>query len=107
MGKIIQWFRDLWQGFIDWLIDIAIIILTFFKDLALWLFEKFLDGVIFASSSIPVPDFLANGLTSLFAALPESITYFLSVSGFSEGLAIYGSAITWRMIKKTLVFGWF
>ena len=105
MAKIVQWFKDLWQGFVDWLIDIAIIILTFIKDLFLVIFELFLDGVIFVFTAIPVPDFLTNGLSVVFSALPESVTYFLSVSGFSEGLAIYGAGVTFNMLRKLFTLG--
>ncbi|CAM5223295.1 DUF2523 family protein [Alishewanella longhuensis] len=105
MSKIWNWYKELWQGFIDWIIDILIIILTFFKDLSLTLFELLLQGVVFSFSTLQPPEFIVTGLQSITAALPPSVIYFLGQSGLSEGLSMLGAAYTFRLLRKTASLG--
>jgi hypothetical protein len=105
MNAIKQWFKDLWNGFVEWLIEVVILILTFIKDIALTLFELLLDGVAFVFELIQPPDFLATGMGSLFAALPDSTSYMLMQSGLAEGLAIYGAGVTFRLLRKLFTLG--
>lgn len=105
MNSIKQWFKDLWDGFVEWLVEVVILILTFIKDVALTLFELFLDGVIHMFELIQPPDFLAAGLNGLFSAIPSSTSYMLMQSGLAEGLAIYGAGVTFRLLRKLFTLG--
>lgn len=105
MNSIKEWFKELWQGFLDWLQDVAILILTFFKDLMLWLFEMTLDVTAFLFEQLSPPEFAAIGLQGLFNALPDSVIYFLGQSGLSEGLSILGGAYVFRLMRKLFTFG--
>lgn len=105
MNAIKQWFKDLWNGFVEWLVEVVILILTFIKDVVLTLFELLLDGVAFMFELIQPPDFLASGLGGLFSALPSSTSYMLMQSGLAEGLAIYGAGVTFRLLRKLFTLG--
>ncbi|NRQ42610.1 hypothetical protein HRH59_08480 [Rheinheimera sp. YQF-2] len=105
MTAIKQWFKDLWNGFVEWLVEVVILILTFLKDIVLTLFELLLDGVAYMFELISPPEFLATGLGSLFSALPDSLSYFLMQSGLAEGLSIYGAGVTFRLLRKLFTIG--
>jgi len=105
MSKIWNWFKELWQGFVDWVIDIAIIILTFFKDLVLTLFELMLDGIVFVFNALEPPQFITDGLSSITGAIPAPVVYFLGQSGLAEGLAMLGAAYTFRLLRKLVTLG--
>lgn len=105
MSSVMQWFKDLWNGFIEWLIEVVILILTFFKDLFLTIFELLLDGIVYMFEAIAPPEFLANGLGSLFAALPDGLSYLLMQSGLAEGLSIFGAGVTFRLLRKLFTLG--
>lgn len=105
MGKIIQFFIDLWTGIQDWFQEIWILVLTWFKDFSLWLFEMSLDVLAFMFEQLEPPELLATGLQTLFNNLPESVIYFLGQSGLSEGIAILGGAYVFRLLRKVLTLG--
>lgn len=105
MSKIKEWFANLWQGFVDWLVAIIIIILTWIKDLFLLIFELIIDGLVFIFELLTPPEFLAGGMDVLVTALPPSVTYFLGQSGVAEGIAIYGAGVTFRLLRKLFTLG--
>jgi hypothetical protein len=100
-----QWFVDLWNDYLDWCLEVLKEILLLIKDLSLDIFELMVNGVVFAIGLITPPEFLANGVNTLVAAIPPSIIYFLGQSGLSEGLAIYGSGIMFRLARKIYTLG--
>lgn len=102
---MMNWFKETWQDFVDWLLEILLIILTFFKDLALNVFELLLDGVVIMYNSIQPPTFLTNGLQVLFNSIHPDILYFLSISGVDTGLAIYGAGVSFRLLRKLFTLG--
>ncbi|MBJ92453.1 MAG: hypothetical protein CL577_07605 [Alteromonadaceae bacterium] len=105
MNAIKQWFKDLWNGFVEWLVEVIILVLTFLKDVVLTLFELLLDGIVFVFEAISPPEFLTNGLGSLFSALPDALSYMLMQSGLAEGLAIFGAGVTFRLLRKLFTLG--
>lgn len=105
MNSIKEWFKELWQGFLDWVQDVLILCLTYFKDLMLWCFEMGLDVAAFLFEQIAPPEFAAAGLQGLFNALPDSVIYFLGQSGLSEGMAILGGAYVFRFLRKLITLG--
>ena len=102
---MMDWIARTWQDFVNWLYDILLIVLTFFRDLFLNIFELVLDGVVYVFNSLQPPEFITDGLSSLFNALPNDILYFFSMSGLSAGLAIYGAGVTFRLLRKLFTLG--
>lgn len=102
---MMDWIADTWQGFVDFLQEILVMILTFIRDLALTIFELIMDGVVYMFNSITPPEFLTNDLSTLTNALPTDILYFLNMSGLSAGLAIYGAGVTFRLLRKLFTLG--
>ncbi|WP_430455632.1 DUF2523 family protein [Rheinheimera sp.] len=100
-----QWFVNLWNDYLDWCLEVLKEALLLIKDMSLDLFELMVTGVVFAIGLITPPEFLANGVNTLVSAIPSSVIYFLGQSGLSEGLAIYGSGIMFRLARKIYTLG--
>jgi hypothetical protein len=102
---MMQWFSDTWQGFIDWAHEILVIFFTFFRNIALDMFELLMDGIVYVFNLLQPPTFLTSGAQSFFDGLPSDILYFLSMSGLATGLAIYGAGISFRLLRKLFTLG--
>lgn len=100
-----QWFVDLWNDYLDWCLELLKDILLSIKDLSLDIFELMLNGVVFAVGLIVPPEFLAGGINTLVMNIPPSVIYFLGQSGLSEGLAIYGTGVMFRISRKIYTLG--
>ena len=105
MTDIKKWFNELWQDFLDWLKEFGQNIILEIKDLSLDLFELFLDGAVFAISTIAPPEFLATSLDVIAGGMPPALLYFLSQTGISQGFSIFGSAVMFRIARKIYTLG--
>lgn len=81
-----------------------------FKLLALALpllvFEGITGGISYIIYKIPVPDFLSGGgMSVLFSALPDTVTYFVWFFGLPEALAVFGAGVLFRLTRKALTLG--
>lgn len=80
--------------------------IKFFEDLPIKIFEGFLGVIASAIEAIPVPSFAAGGgLQSALNSISPDILYFLSQSGVSQGMAILGAAMAFRLGRKLLTLG--
>lgn len=102
---MIDWFKETWESFVNWLYEIVQVIFEFFQDVFLYVFERIMDGVVFIFNTITPPDFLSAGIGTLFNALHPDIVYFLSMSGLDSGLAIYGAGVSFRLLRKLFTLG--
>lgn len=100
-----EFIKSTWQKFVIWLGEVFQSLLDFIKDVFLIVFELFLDGVVFVFNAITPPDFLSTGLSGLFNVLHPDILYFLAMSGLDQGLAIYGTGVSFRLIRKLFTLG--
>jgi hypothetical protein len=105
MNDLIDFIKDTWNGFIDWVQYLLVSVLTFIKDMFLNIFELVLDGAVYMFTIIEPPEFLTNGLSNIANDLPSDITYFLSQSGLAAGLAIYGAGVSFRLLRKLFTLG--
>tara|TARA_R110001592_G_scaffold305032_1_gene577608 strand:- start:3146 stop:3469 length:324 start_codon:yes stop_codon:yes gene_type:complete len=105
MNDLVLWFKDLFTSIVSWFEDIVILILSFFKDIFLNVFELALDGVVYVFLLLEPPQLLTNGLDTAFSALGNDLLYFLSQSGLAAGLAIYGSGVSFRLLRKLFTLG--
>jgi hypothetical protein len=87
------------------LIDFLSQILTWLKDLLLWLPRKLceliLDGLAVVIEAIPVPGFL-DSAPGWLGGIEPTIVYFLEGFAFAEGLTIIFSAYVLRFLIRRL-----
>lgn len=105
MTALIDWMAQTWADFVDWIQDILAVLLGWLKGFVLDIFELLLMGIVYVFGLITPPQFIVNGLDGVFGALPSDITYFLAQSGLSQGLAIYGAGVSFRLLRKLFTLG--
>lgn len=108
---MLDWLFAWLQNAIAWLwsfvIGMAQYVLAALADLAVSIFSAFLAGLGALIAAIPAPDFLSHGLGSLFSALSPGVLYFLGVFQVPAGLAMIGSAVAFRLVRKAVtLFQW-
>ena len=99
------------QNFVSWIYSTILGVLAWLfgliSDVLLILFDAVLQGVAALIVAIPVPDFLAHGLSGLFGGLPGSVLFFLGVFQVPAGLAMIGAAVGFRLLRKVAtLFQW-
>lgn len=93
--RIFEWFAGLFGDFMEFVLDIP-----------LRVFGGILDGAIYILSALPVPDFLTEySLQGLFGALPDTVLYFVQFFGIPQALAIIGSGVAFRLLRKAATLG--
>ena len=100
-----DWLAQTWQGFIDWLYEIFLALMGWFQDVFLNIFELLMNGIVYIYGLLQPPEFLTNGMSSLFASLHPDILYFLSMSKLDTALAIYGAGVSFRLLRKLFTLG--
>lgn len=100
-----EWIISTWTDFVNWLTSIVVYVLDALKDLGLFIFEGILDALLSVINLITPPDFLSMGVQALVSSLDPSVLYLLNQVGFTEGLAMYSTAITFRLYRKLFTFG--
>lgn len=96
---------NLWKAFIEFFANIWKAFTEFVLDLPAQILELILNAISSLVSSIPVPSFLQNGASVLFANLDSSVLFFLNISGLFQGLAIFGSGVAFRLLRKIFTLG--
>lgn len=96
---------NLWAAFVAFFVGIWEDFYNFITELPAVVLESFLNAIFSLFSTLSLPDFLINGLSGLFDALDSSVLYFLNEMGFFQGLAIFGTGVTYRLIRKLLTLG--
>lgn len=85
LGLVSQWFKDFW---------------TFIQDGALWVWDGVLGAVSSLVQSIAVPDWMSQGLGTLFSQVDPSILYFVGLTGLPQALSIIGAAYVFKVLRK-------
>lgn len=98
---------SIWDAIIEFINDFFLTLWELLIELFLAIVEIVLDAVVAIIDSIPVPDFLADGLTGLVADFPPILLYAIEMTGIPECLAILGTAFAFRMLRKVFtLFQW-
>lgn len=79
--------------------------LDLIHDFAIWTVDQVLTALGALISSIPVPDFLHQGMQVMFSSLDPSILYFVGLLKIPEGLTLIGTAVLFRMTRKLVTLG--
>lgn len=102
---MIDFIQSLFGDFLLWLVNLFDETIQFFTDLALLVLEGFLDAVATLIESIPVPQFLSNGLAYYLTFIDPSILYFLDMSGFPAAIGLLGTGLIFRLSRKLFTLG--
>jgi hypothetical protein len=105
MTALINFFAETWTSFIEWIQTILAALLTWFKDVFLTIFELMMNGVVYVFALLTPPDFLTAGMQSVATAIPNDVAYFLSQSGIGAGIAIYGTGVSFYLLRKLFTLG--
>lgn len=102
-----KWLSDKIDSVLQWFVDFFHAIVEYLKDVPLDVFDKVLSAIRGAFTSIPVPDFVVNGLQSFSSEFPPLMGYLLAQSGVAQGFALIGVAYTFRLLRKVFtLFQW-
>ncbi len=91
---------EFWKGvFTDFM--------EFMSDLPIKALKGILEAILKVLNAIAPPDFLSQyKLSSVMGAVNADMGYFLMNSGISTALAIIVGAVTFRVMRKIVTFGW-
>ena len=102
---MISWLSNAYGDLIAWFKAILQAIFDFFRDIGILVLELFLEGLSLLITSIPVPEFLSNGLGSYLNNVDPAILYFLGKSGLTESFALLAAGLTFRLLRKLFTLG--
>lgn len=99
---ILQFFKDLYEGFLDFLKALVNTLFDMFKDLFYWLIDTVLGLAMTLLSGITGNIDLS--LAQYFTALPQETRDVVARIGFVEAVAVVGLAIVARMLLQLIPF---
>lgn len=105
LDSLLTWLAETWQSIADWFNDLLLSILNWFEALPLNIYEHFLNGTLQVFDIFTPPQFIQDGLQSVISGLPHDVGYFLGMSGLAQGLAVYSTAVVFRMIRRLMPYG--
>lgn len=105
---MLKWFEDTWLAFVAWIGVLWTDLTNFLTDLPINILEGVLMAFASVINAIPVPQFIqTNGLSGVISALPDSVQYLLSATGFVQALAVLGAGFLFRVMRKFVtLFQW-
>lgn len=107
MAEFAAWIAQKLNAIIQAVIDFFIWLVDLLKDVALWLFDALLSGIVAVIGLIPSPSFLSEGLQSIVSGFSPQLGYFLGFSGLADGLLIIGAGYTFFLLRKfATLFQW-
>lgn len=109
ISTIVSWFTAVLAWFariFEWIGGIFVDFMNFILDLPLVILTGFLDGVIYLLNKLPVPEFLSQySLQTLFNSLPDTVLYFVGLFGIPQAIGILGLGVAFRLTRKALTLG--
>ncbi len=104
-----DWLSDKIDGALSWIAALFVqlfnAVINLIKDVFVWLFDTILSVIASAIELLPVPDFMTQGLSGLFTALPSGLLYLLDATGMIAGLAVVGAGVLFNLVRKALTLG--
>ncbi|MFT7724598.1 MAG: DUF2523 family protein [Roseateles sp.] len=97
LSQFTSWLLGLVKSFFGALWD-------FVSDAFIGTVEMCANAFVSLSSSIPVPQFLEDGLQSVYANIDPGVSYILTALGIPTALGIIGAGFTFRITRKALSF---
>lgn len=100
-----EWIRNAYNGLIGWLRGLWDAFVAFLTDLPVVILDGALSAIAALIEAIPVPAFLQSGLGAYLSGIDPAVLYFLSRSGLTEGFALLGAGLTFRLLRKLFTLG--
>lgn len=99
------------KDFTDWLVTLVTDVFTavwqFVQDAFIQVFDLVVSGFANLIAAIPVPQFLSNGLGSVFGMLDPGVLYVVSQCGIVAALGVIGAGYGFRLVRKFVtLFQW-
>lgn len=91
-----EWLKDFFIGFLDWLYEVLLYIPQ-------KLFDLFLKAIVAAIEALPLPSFITDYVITDY--IHPDIMFFLGNSGLDVALPIIGSAYTFYFFRRILTLG--
>jgi hypothetical protein len=92
VGLVTKFFSALWSFVVDAFVNAV---------------EMVANAVVGLLSLIPVPEFMHQGLQTLYAQLDPGIAYLVSAAGLPTALGIIGTGYAFRLVRKVAtLFQW-
>jgi hypothetical protein len=91
-----EWLKEFFTGFKDWLYEILIYIPQ-------KLFDLFLEAILVVIKALPLPDFMTTYQIADY--IHPDIMFFLSMSGLGTALPIIGTAYIFYFFRRILTLG--
>lgn len=105
LTRFVDYLQNLWAAIKAFFVGLWTDTFNFLTELPVLIFEMFLNGISGLFSALSVPAFLQSGAGVLFNNLHPAVLYFLTVSGFFQGLAIFGAGVAFRLLRKIFTLG--
>lgn len=99
------------QEFTEWLAEFFRSVFAdawdMLTDLFVFFFDMLLGVWVYLIGLIPIPEFLQQGMQTLYTGLDPGIAFFLSGLGLPEVMTMIGGAYLFRITRKALtLFQW-
>lgn len=104
-----NWLSNLSAWFVDLVKSVFLALVTFFHDIALWVFDGVLSALAALVAAIPAPAFLTGGVNvgSMLSVMPPFTLFVLNQLNIGACLAVIGAGVSFRLIRKfTTLFQW-
>ena len=95
----------------EWLKALAVAVFQaawdFLTDVFIGLFGLVVDGIMALVTAIPVPDWMSQGLGSIWSRLDPGVIWLLTACGVPAALGIIAAGFAFRLARKVLtLFQW-
>lgn len=91
-----DWLKDFFIGFLDWLYEVLLYIPQ-------KLFDLFLKAIVVLIESLPMPAFITDYVITDY--IHPDVMFFLANSGLGVALPIVGSAYIFYFFRRVLTLG--
>lgn len=102
---MIDWLKSAYNDLIDWFKSILQALFDFISDIFILVLDGILTAIAAIIDTIPIPDFLSNGLNPYLNGIDPSVLYFLQQSGMAQALALIGVGVVFRLTRKVFTLG--
>ena len=100
---LLDWFQETWNEAKEFMYSVLLTGLDLLKDLAIWIFEQFLDISILALNGLDTY-FDTLDVTAYISAIPPETQWFLGQIGLPAAMSMIITAITIRLLLQLIPF---
>ncbi|UJX27715.1 VSK receptor (plasmid) [Pseudoalteromonas sp. CF6-2] len=100
---MLDWLQETWNEAKEFAYSLLLTIVEFLKDIAIWIFEQFMDLSILAIHGL---DSVFSGLdiASHINSLPPAVSFYASSLGLSQAMSMIIISLTLRFLLQLIPF---